>query len=461
MTWTKKQLSTLLVVSVTSFMGTFLISSINIALPAIEKDFQLDAIALSWVVTAFILANAMLLLPVGKWGDAVGNTKLYKVGLGVFTAASLLCALAPDATWLIAVRFLQGIGSAFSNTTGQAILVSGFSQKNRGQVIGISVASVYSGLALGPLIGGMLTHYAGWHSLFWIAAVLGVASIVIALLFLKEKEVSLKKTAHPHLRGTILFMAGLTTLVYGSSCIPSVIGWGLMVLGLLLLILFWIGETRSENPILDTKLFTENKLFRYSNMAALINYTATFAIVFYLSLYLQKIEGLTPQKAGAVIIAQPIMMAVFSPIVGKLSDKIQPRHLATGGMAMCCAGLGALALIAPQTPLWVITVILVWMGLGFAFFSSPNMNTIMSSVDKSRYGQASGISASMRVFGQIVSMTIVTFFFAALFHGKAIDSIDNVVFLKAMQWGFTTFALINLLGIYFSFARGDVKRQET
>ena len=155
------------------------------------------------------------------------------------------------------------------------------------------------------------------------------------------------------------------------------------------------------------------------------------------------------------------MMAVFSPIVGKLSDKIQPRHLATGGMAMCCAGLGALALIAPQTPLWVITVILVWMGLGFAFFSSPNMNTIMSSVDKSRYGQASGISASMRVFGQIVSMTIVTFFFAALFHGKAIDSIDNVVFLKAMQWGFTTFALINLLGIYFSFARGDVKRQET
>lgn len=201
-----------------------------------------------------------------------------------------------------------------------------------------------------------------------------------------------------------------------------------MVGGVALLVIFWLVENRTQNPMLDTRLFTQNNLFGYSNIAALINYTATFAIVFFLSLYLQKIEGLTPQKAGAIIIAQPVMMAVFSPIVGRLSDKIQPRYFATIGMAMCSLGLGALAFLSPETPIWVIVAILVWMGLGFALFSSPNMSTIMGSVDRSRYGQASGTAASMRVFGQIVSMTIVTLFFALLFNGQAVDTVSDDVF---------------------------------
>lgn len=459
MTWTQKQASILVVVSVTSFMGTFLISSVNIALPAIEKTFQLDAIGLSWVITAFILASAMLLLPVGKWGDAAGNAKLYKTGLIVFTLASLLCALAPNTAWLITARFLQGVGSAFSNTTGQAILVSGFSQKNRGQVLGISVASVYSGLAIGPLVGGILTQQIGWRSLFWMAVMLGIVATIVAFAFLEKEEPATRKNGGADLRGTILFMAGLPALVYGSSLIPSAAGWILMTGGLALLVLFWMVENRTPNPMFDTKLFTQNKLFGYSNTAALINYTATFAIVFFLSLYLQKIGGLTPQQAGAIIIAQPVVMALFSPLVGRLSDKIQPRYLATLGMLMCSAGLAALALITPGTPLWLIVGILIWTGLGFACFSSPNMNTIMSSVDKSRYGQASGISASMRVFGQIVSMTVVTLFFATLFNGKAVEAVSNDVFMKAMKGGFALFALINLTGIYFSFTRGNVNRE--
>lgn len=455
---TKKERSVLLVVSITSFMGTFLISSINIALPAIEKSFHLNAIELSWIVTAYILANAMLLLPVGKWGDAAGNTKLFKTGLIIFTLSSLFCALAPNASWLIVARFLQGIGSAFSNTTGQAILVSAFPPKKRGQVIGISVASVYSGLAMGPLVGGIITQQIGWHSLFWLAVLLGLISIIVTFLFL-EKDISLSdKKQKIDVRGTIIFMIGLPALTYGASLIPSLIGWCLMIGGLMLLVVFWFIEKHADRPILDTNLFTRNKLFAYSNIAALINYTATFAIVFFLSLYLQKIEGLSPQKAGAIIIAQPIMMAVFSPLVGKLSDKIQPRILATLGMGMCSVGLGALVFVGSGTPVWCIITILVWMGLGFAFFSSPNMNTIMSSVDKTRYGQASGIAASMRVFGQIVSMTIVTLFFAALFSGKGVDRVSNDVFLSAMRWGFTTFALISLVGIYFSITRGNIDR---
>lgn len=460
MTWTRKQLSTLMVVSVTSFMGTFLISSINIALPAIEKSFSLNAIELSWVITSFLLSTAIFMLPAGKWGDHTDNTKIYKIGLVIFVLASLFCAISPGSIWLMVARFFQGIGSALTNTSGQAILVAAFPPKNRGQVLGISVASVYSGLALGPFIGGMMTQHLGWQSLFYIATLIGVISIFIAFSFLEKDSNRVPVKEKINLSGSIVFMFGLSAIVYGSSQIPEFIGWLLMVVGVCLLFLFWNIERKSSFPLLDTSLFTHNKLFAFSNIAALINYTATFAVVFFLSLYLQKIQGLSPQHAGAIIISEPIVMALFSPIVGKLSDRIQPRYLATIGMGLCASGLFALTFLTATTPIWYIVAVLIWVGFGFSFFSSPNMNTIMGSVQKSQYGQASGLASSMRIFGQIVSMTIITIFFASLFKGESVDAVANDIFLTAIKFGFLTFALINLTGIYFSITRGNVKRDK-
>ncbi len=459
MAWTKQQHSILWIVSGTSFMGTFLISSINIALPAIEKTFSLDAIMLSWIITSFLLATGMFLLPVGKWGDIWGHGKLFKIGLLFFTVSSIWCVIAPSGITLIVGRFLQGVGLAFSNTTGQALLVASFSSRNRGKVLGFTVAAVYLGLALGPFIGGILTQQMGWRSLFYIAVVLGIIFSIISFTYIEKDMIS------PHInkkidnKGTFVFMLGLVALVYGASIIPAALGWTLMGGGITGLIVFWFIENRSINPMLETALFTRNKLFAYSNLAALINYTATFAIVFFLSLYLQKIQHLSPQNAGAIIISQPIMMALFSPIVGTMSDKIQPRYFATAGMSMCTIGLSALAFLSPETPIGIIIVILVWEGIGFALFSSPNMSTIMSSVDKSCYGQASGLASSMRVIGQIVSMAIVTIFFAFHFEDQSIRTLSQTTFMKAMKWGFLTFAFINLFGIYFSFTRGNIDRE--
>lgn len=458
--WKKEELSILLVVAVTSFMGTFLVSSVNIALPTIERDLALNAIELSWIITAFILAMALFMLPAGSWGDRSDNRKLFKLGLILFTIASGICYMAPDGHWLVAARFLQGIGAAINGTTGQAILVSSFPAGRRGQVLGISVASVYAGLALGPLIGGFVTLHIGWRSIFLIAAGLGLLTILISYLFLKSDANKALSPKGGDKTGTFLFMMGLAGLVYGSSLIPSALGWGMMSAALILLLLFWKYESRGENRMLDTRLFSHNRLFTYSSLSALINYTSTFAIVFFLSLYLQKVQGLSPRDAGAVIVAQPIMMAIFSPIVGKLSDKIQPRYFATAGMAMCSTGLGMLAFLGPATAIWIIISILVWVGLGFALFSSPNMNTIMSSVERQQYGQASGLSSSMRVFGQIISMSIVTLIFSLLFGSRSIEEIPNPVFLQAMRWGFLIFALIGITGIYFSFNRGNVKRKD-
>ena len=458
MNWTKKQISILAFVAITSFMGTFLISAVNIALPAIEKSFGLNAVELSWVITSFLLATAMFLLPVGRWGDLTGIRRVFKTGITIFTISSIVCGFATSGFWLILFRFIQGIGAAFSSTTGPAILVSAFLPQNRGRVLGMSVSAVYLGLAFGPFAGGFLTQYLGWRSIFFVSTAMGILTIIVAFLFLgkdSRDNVSAKKQ---NLKGTLFYMAGLVALVNGSSRIPAISGWLLMGGGSLALVLFWWIESRSAMPVLETKLFTRNRLFAFSNLAALINYSATFAIVFLLSLYLQKVQGLSPRNAGIILVAQPAMMAIFSPVAGRLSDRIQPRYLATLGMTMCTLGLAAFAFLTGTTPVWLIVALLFWVGLGFAFFSSPNMNTIMSSVQPNQLGLASGSAATMRVVGQIVSMTIATLFFAGMMGNQAIESVPDNLFLKAMKWGFISFSIISVAGIYFSYNRGKMNR---
>jgi EmrB/QacA subfamily drug resistance transporter len=460
MRFSNRQYSIIGIVAVTSFMGSFLISSINIALPEIEKSFNLSAVTLSWVVTSFLLATAMFLLPVGRLGDLTGIRRIFKIGIVIFTLSSLACALAVSGFWLIFARYVQGVGGAFTSTTGPAILVSAFLPKHRGRVLGIAVAAVYIGLALGPFAGGILTQYLGWRSIFYFSVGLGVFTSAIAFLFLEKDKISDTQSRTIDLKGTAFYMFALVALVYGSSRIPDAIGWLAMAAGLPALFAFWLFESRSSAPVIQTKLFTKNKLFAYSNLAALINYSATFAIVFLLSLYLQKIKGLSPRDAGIILVAQPVMMAIFSPSAGRLSDRIQPRYIATLGMSMCTLGLAAFAFLTAASPLWLIIGLLLWVGLGFAFFSSPNMNTIMGSVNKTQYGLASGSAATMRVLGQIFSMTVATLFIAGIMGDQSIEAVPDALFIKVLKWGFISFSLISIFGVYFSYYRGKIQRPD-
>jgi len=448
------------IVAVTSFMGTFLISSVNIALPAIEKNLNLNAITLSWVMTSFLLATAMFLLPIGRWGDLTGIRRLFKTGVFIFTFSSFLCGISQTGTLLILFRFVQGIGAAFTSTTGPAILVSAFSPKYRGRVLGMGVSAVYLGLAFGPFAGGFLTQMFGWRSIFHVATVFGIFTTIISVLFLGKDFTSYNRNKKIELKGTFFYMLGLTALVYGSSYIPALSGWIMLGGGLISITAFWIFEKRSSLPVFQTRLFTENRLFAYSNLAALINYSATFAIVFLLSLYLQKIKSLSPRDAGIILVAQPVVMALFSPLTGRLSDRIQPRYLSTLGMLMCTIGLAAFAFLTGSTPVVYIVSLLLWVGMGFALFSSPNMNTIMSSVSQNQYGTASGTAATMRVIGQIISMIIATLFFSSLFGRQPVETVADSVFLKAIKWGFICFSAISVFGIYFSYYRGKIDREK-
>jgi EmrB/QacA subfamily drug resistance transporter len=439
----------------TAFSG----SSVNIALPSIGRDFSMDAILLSWVPTSFLLAAAMFLVPIGRLADIHGRKKVFMLGTAVFTAASLLAGLAPSATVLIVARALQGIGGAMISGTGVAILTSVFPPQERGRVLGINVAAVYLGLSLGPPLGGILTERLGWRSVFLTPIPLGLV-IIVFVLWLLDGEWADARGEPFDLAGSAIYALALVALMYGFSLLPGWTGVGLIALGLAGFIAFGAWELKIVSPVLNLKLFAGNRPFTFSNLAALIHYSAVYAVTFLLSLYLQYIKALTPEQAGLVLIFQPVVQAVFSPAAGRLSDRVEPRILASAGMMLTTTGLCLLAFLGADTPMWAIIACLILLGLGYALFSSPNMNAIMGSVERKSYGVAAGMLATMRLIGQMLSMGIATLLFALYLGHAEITPSLYPLFLISAKTAFAIFAALCVIGVFASLARGDIRHGE-
>ena len=447
--------STLFVTTLTSFMGPFMISAVNVALPAIQSQFSVDAVKLSWIATAFLLAVAVTLVPAGRIADLVGRKKIFTWGLILYTLASLLAGLSPSANALIFYRVLQGSGAALFVTTGMAILTSVFPPAERGRVIGIYVAAVYIGLSVGPFVGGILTHHFGWRSIFMAVVPLGAASVTITLTHLKGEWADARGEAFDYI-GSVLYTVSILAIVYGASRLPESMAVYLMAAGLIGLGLFVGQELRTTSPVFEVRLFMQNRLFTFSSLAALIHYSATYAIAFLISLYLQYINGMSAQQAGVVLIAQPVMMALFSPMAGRLSDRIEPRRIASFGMTLTAVGLLLFTFIAAATSIVTIVCILSLLGFGFALFSSPNMNAIMGAVEKKYYGIASGSVATMRLLGQMSSMAIVMVVLAVFIGREPITPANYERFLLSMRVAFSIFTGLCVLGIWFSLLRGKM-----
>ncbi len=456
--YTPQEKSALLVATITSFTGPFVISSVNVALPAIQKEFNADAVQLSWIATALLLAVAVTLVPAGRIADIHGRKKIFSWGLFVYTLASLVAAFANSIGMLIFCRVFQGIGSAMFLTTGMAIITSIFPPQKRGKAIGIYVSAVYIGLSMGPFVGGILTQNIGWRSLFIVVVPLGALSILITLKYL-EGEWADAKGEPLDVFGSFLYGIAILAWVYGASLLPSRTALVLMVAGALCMVLFVWQELRVQYPVVEVRLFSRNKLFTFSSLAAMIHYAATFAITFLISLYLQYIKGLSPQTAGMIIVAQPVMMATFSPLAGKWSDKIEPRKIASFGMGLTALGLFLLAWIGKDTSLIYITSTLLILGFGFALFSSPNMNAIMSSVEKRYLGIASGTVATMRLIGQMSSMAIVMVMFAVVIGHVEIAPENYPQFIRCVNLSFSIFVFLCIVGIFFSLSRGKLRGQ--
>lgn len=453
---TQGRRAALLVTTVGAFLTPFMGSSIAIALPSIGGELAMDAILLGWVATAYLLAAAMFLVPLGRIADIYGRKRIFTYGMITYTAASLLSAISTSAAMLISFRVLQGIGGAMIFSTGVAILTSVFPPEERGRVLGINVAAVYAGLSLGPFVGGLLTQYLGWRSIFWANVPLGL--LIIALIFWKLKgEWAEAKGEKFDIAGSIIYSLMLIAIMYGFTILPELPGAGLILAGGLGIVAFVKWETKVKSPVLDVRLFRNNTVFALSNLAAFINYSATFAVSFLLSLYLQYIKGLTPQIAGLVLVAAPVVQAIFSPFAGRLSDKIEPRIVASLGMGLTVIGLIFFIFLGNTTSLWFIIAGLIILGFGFALFSSPNTNAVMSSVEKRFYGVASATLATMRQIGMMFSMGVVMLIFAIYLGRVQITPEYYAPFLSSLNTAFIIFTVLCFGGIFASLARGKVR----
>ncbi|MDM7934447.1 MAG: MFS transporter, partial [Methanothrix sp.] len=302
----------LVVAMLASFLPPFMASSINIALPAIGDEFSIDAVLLGWIATSYLLSSAVLMVPFGKYADIYGMKRIFILGLAVFTISSLLAAEAPSSLFLIASRVVQGIGAAMIFGTSTAILVRAYPIAERGRVLGINAASVYLGLSLGPFLGGLLTQYLGWRSLFLVSVPLGLVPLALAAFMLRD-ELAGEGEDELDLLGSLIYSIMLISVMYGFSRLPSALGAALVLGGFIVLLLLIRWESRVKSPVLDISLFRGNRVYAFSNLAALINYSATFSVTFLLSLYLQYIKGLQPDEAGLILVAQPLVMTLLSP----------------------------------------------------------------------------------------------------------------------------------------------------
>lgn len=477
--------SVLVITSLASFLTPFMSSATNVSLPVIGKEFSMNAILLGWVATSYLLATAVFLVPFGKISDIFGRKKIFLYGVIIYTVSSILVALANTSFLLILFRVVQGFGSAMIFGTSVAILTSVFPIGERGKVLGINVAVTYLGLSTGPFLGGILTQYLTWRSIFLLNGLLGLVAIILTLTMMKTEWIypapmlkdsldnssGINSTATPSKHwggargkrekidflGSGIYGIGLLLLIYGFTILPKTLGIGLVIISLIAIFIFILWELKVASPILNIRLFRSNTGFGFSNLAASINYSATAAVGFLLSLYLQNVKGLSPSRTGVILIAQPIMMAIFSPFAGRLSDKIEARITASIGMAITFISLLLLIPLRTNTATAYIVIDLLILGLGFAIFSSPNMNAIMSSVNRQYYGVASGTLATMRMVGQMFSMGIAMLIISTIMGRVQIAPSNYGLFLKSTKIAFVVFSILCFGGIFASLARGKLR----
>jgi EmrB/QacA subfamily drug resistance transporter len=449
--------SVLIVVMLANFLTPIALSGVNVALPTIGKQFIVDAVKLSWVSTAFSLATAVFLVPLGKVADMYGRNRIFLYGTWVFTISSFLLGMSSSVGMLICLRTFQGLGAAMFVGTSLAIVVSAFPIEERGRVVGITGAAVYLGISVGPFLGGLLTQYLGWRGVFFVTGCLsGAMSLTSTRKLLREE--SRQETEPFDLIGSLLYGATLFLVIYGFSLLPSGSGLMLICAGLVGLGLFVLRQTSIKYPVLDIRLFMSNRTYTLSNAAALIHFCSIFSAAFLLSFYLQNIKGMSPANAGLILMAQPIVQAIFSPLSGRLSDRFEPRLLSSLGMALTAVSIACLAVLNPGSTLGFCAGSLMLLGFGCALFIAPNSNAVMSSVETKLYGVASSVLATMRVVGQALSMGIATSILAFYMGRIEISPASYPLLMKSTKGTFALLAVLCAGGVFASLARGKVRK---
>jgi MFS family permease len=450
-----KKIAVIVSVSLSSLLTSFMGASVIVALPTIGREFRMDPVSLSWIVTAFLLGLGIFLLPMGRFADIHGRKATYLIGLSLFGVMSVACAHSHSWPILVLCRFAQGAASAMTWGTGIAILNSVSSESERGKINAIGITTAYLGLSIAPFLGGVLAHQFGWRYIFLSGVPIVPIIIGIMLITVRQEWAEAKGEAFDYV-GAVIYAGILIALIRGMTWMPSVLGLISILLGAAGVILFLRWETAFPYPMLNLDLFRGNKLFAFSNLAGVISYAATYAVAFLLSLYLQSIRAMSAQTAGFILVSQPIVQSAFSYVAGKMSDTREPSVVASVGMSFIVAGLFLLSFLSQQTGISFIVMVLGVLGLGFALFAAPNANAVMAAVKPKFLGVASATMICTGTVGQVLSMGITSLILSIYVGGVSAASMQPVPLLRGMKLLFVVFAVISIVGLFVSLKRGKV-----
>lgn len=445
--------ATLFVVCSAHFLMPFMMSAVGVALPAIGREFGASALQLGLVETSYVLSASIFLLAMGRLGDIYGRRRIFLLGIVLFTLISALLSLSWSIESLIALRFVQGMGGAMVMATSLAMVVSVFPAEERGRALGIAVASVYAGISCGPFLGGVLVASFGWRTIFYLSVPLGLLTLTITVLRLRGEWADAAGEPFDWW-GSIVYAIALLLLITGASNLDhGAWAWALSAAGISGLALFLRLEAHTAYPVLNLSLLRDNRIFALSSLAALFNYAATFGVTFFMSLYLQEVKNMDARQAGGLLIIQPIVQTLLSPLCGRLADRYPAARVATAGMTLCAVGLAITATFHASTSITMITTALAVLGTGFALFSSPNVSVLMGSVAPRYLGVASGLNSTMRTMGMMTSMTIVTITFSIFMAGQPVAAATLPAFLHSMRSALLVFCALCVVGIACSAAR--------
>ncbi len=454
------QTATLWVVAAVQFLVPFMFSAVGVALPTIGREFSVGAAQLGLIEMIYILAIALLLLPAGRFSDIYGRKRIFIAGAIVITLATLALSVASTIETFIAFRFLQGVGAAFVTSTSFAILTSVFPKEQRGRAMGIVVGCVYLGVSAGPTLAGLMVTYLGWRWIFYAAVPVELAALVLTLLKLKGEWADARGEKFDWL-GSMIYIAALFGLVSGITHFKEweTAKW-ITFGGASGMLVFLVYEWNTQSPLLSIRPILQNRTFAFSNIATWINYATSFGVVFFFSIYLQSIRGISPKNTGYILIVQPIVQAIFAPIAGRLSDQHSPAKIATIGMGLCAAGLATAATLSDVSSFYMIFSVLILLGLGFGIFSTPNTAVIMGSVHPREFGMASSMVATMRSMGMLTSMTIVTMILSLSLGNQPVSIDTGPAFIESMRTTLVIFSVMSVMGIGFSLVRIAPARSE-
>jgi EmrB/QacA subfamily drug resistance transporter len=383
---------------------------VNVALPSIERDLHVSISSLEWVVTAYALTFAALLITGGKLGDLFGRRRIFILGIAIFTLSSLACGLAPTSGFLIGARAVQGVGAALMNPASLSIITATFPPRERGQAIGIWAGVSAMALAIGPLVGGLIVDNINWNWIFFINVPVGVVGIIVSQLVIKES----RDTSHEQsidVPGLVTSSAGLFALTY-ALIEGNGHGWtspeilGLFAAAAALLIAFVALERYQRLPMLDLSLFRIGS-FTGSNIVAMLVSLGMFGVFFFVSLYLQNILGWSPTQAGASFLPMTILIILVAPIAGRMSDRVGSRWLMGAGMTLVSISLLLYQRVGLHSTFWTLLPAMLLGGGGMALTMSPMTAAAMSSVPVDKAGVGSGVLNSFRQLGGSLGIAVM------------------------------------------------------